>query len=123
MNLISNLFSPPSVFAASNWSQINSACVGTGEFEGVAKIQGFECLFQNIAQIIVYFAGLVFFIMLIKGGFSYLTSSGDPKKTAKATSTLTMSVIGLVGVIASFLILKFIFNFTGVDVTKFKIPG
>ena len=76
---------------------------------------------QNIAQVIVYFAGLVFFIMFIRGGFSYLTSGGDPKKTAKATSTLTMAIIGLVGVIVSFLIIKFIDSFTGVNVTEFNI--
>lgn len=116
MKLISNIFSPPPVYAASNWTD---KCVKNG----AATIQGFECVFQNIAQVIVYFAGLAFLIMFIKGGFDYLTSGGDPKKAAKATSTLTMSIIGIVGVIASFLILKFIQNFTGVNVTEFKIPS
>ena len=110
MNLISKIFVPNPTFAA-DWS---------GD---VAKIQDVNVLFQNIAQVVVYFAGLVFFIMFIKGGFSYLTSGGDPKKTAKATSTLTVSIIGLVGVIISFLILKFIETFTGVNVTEFFIPG
>ena len=117
MNLLSNIFSPPPVYAASNWT---SSCVTT---DGVAKIQGFGCLFGNIAQVVVYFAGIAFFIMFIKGGFEYLTSGGDPKKTAKATSTLTTSIIGIVGVIASFLILKFIGVFTGVNVLDFIIPG
>jgi len=110
MNLISKIFSVTPVFAA-DWS---------GD---VATIQDFNVVFQNIAQIIVYFAGLVFFIMFIRGGFSYLTSGGDPKKTAKATSTLTLAVIGLVGVIISFLIITFIGNFTGINVTEFNIPG
>lgn len=117
MNLISKIFFPYPVFALDSW---NSKCVTS---DGVAKIQGFECLFANISQVIVYFAGLIFFIMFIKGGFSYLTSGGDPKKTAKATTTLTVSIVGLVGVIASFLILKFIFQFTGINVTEFSIPG
>lgn len=117
MNLPLNFLSPPPVQAATNWTD---KCVTS---DGVAKIQGFECLFQNIAQVVVYFAGIAFFIMFIKGGFGYLTSGGDPKKTAKATSTLTVAVIGIVGVIASFLILKFITTFTGVNVTEFKIPS
>jgi len=115
MNLISKIFFPTPVFAQSPWS-------GTCVKDGVATIQGFGCVFQNIAQVIVYFAGIVFFFMFIKGGFEYLTSGGDPKKTAKATSTLTMSIVGLVGVIISFLIIKFIQNFTNVDVTNFVIP-
>ena len=110
MNLISKLFFPAPVFAA-EWS---------GD---VAKIQDFNVLFANIAQVIVYFAGLVFFIMFIRGGFAYLTSGGDPKKTAKATSTLTMAVIGIVGVIISFLIIRLIGSFTGVNVTEFNIPN
>lgn len=116
MNLISNIFSPSPIFAQSS---SNNSCYQ----DDVATIQGFGCIFKNISQLVVYFAGLVFFIMFIKGGFEYLTSGGDPKKTAKATSTLTTSVIGLVGVIVSFLILKFIYNFTGVNVTEFNIPG
>lgn len=111
-----NFLSPPPVFAA--WSE---TCVDTKS--GVAKIQGFECIFQNIAQVIVYFAGIAFFIMFIKGGFEYLTSGGDPKKSAKATSTLTLAVIGLVGVIISFLVIKFIGDFTGINVTEFTIPN
>ena len=119
MKLLSTIFSPPPVYAQNIWS---GNCVSNTDKE-VATIQGFGCLFENIAQVIVYFAGLAFFIMFIKGGFEYLTSSGDPKKTAKATSTLTVAIIGLVGVIASFLILKFIQDFTGAKVTDFVIPS
>lgn len=108
------IFYPSPVFAA-NWTD---RCVTS---DSVAKIQGFECLFANILQIIVSAAGLVFFGMFIVGGFKYLTSGGDPKKTASASSTLGLAVIGVVGVIASWLILKFISGFTGVDVTQFKV--
>ena len=114
MNLISKIFIPKKVCAA--W---DSGCTMNGD---VAKIQGFECLFENIAQVVVYFAGIVFFIMFIKGGFSYLTSGGDPKKTAKASHSLIMSVMGIVGVILSFLIIRFIGTFAGVNVTDFEIP-
>ncbi|MDD2483329.1 MAG: pilin [Candidatus Shapirobacteria bacterium] len=121
MNLLSNILSPSPVYAQDAW---NSTCYNLdSNGDKIANIQGFECIFANIAQVIVYFAGIAFFIMLLKGGFLYLTSGGDPKKTAKATSTLTTSVIGLVGVILSFLIIKFIGNFTGVNVFDFIIPS
>jgi len=122
MKLLSTIFSPSPIYAQEDWK---SACY-TIDSSGdkIANIQGFECIFGNIAQVIVYFAGIAFFIMLLKGGFEYLTSGGDSKKTAKATSTLTTSVIGLVGVIISFLILKFIGAFTGIEsVTNFIIPS
>jgi len=121
MNLISKIFFPTPVFAQTEW---NSSCYSIdSQGDKIATIKGFECLFGNIAQVVIYFAGIVFFFMFIKGGFQYLTSGGDPKKTAKATSTLTMSIVGIVGVIISFLIMKFIQSFTGVNVVDFIIPS
>lgn len=95
-------------------------CVAYGN---VATIQGVECLFYNVLQVIVYIAGLAFIFMFLNGAFQYLTSAGDPKKTAAAGSTLTMAVLGLAGIVFSYLILRFIQNFTGVNVLDFKIPG
>lgn len=95
-------------------------CVYLGD---VATIQGVECLFYNVLQVIVYIAGLAFIFMFISGGFQYLTSAGDPKATAQSSSTLAMAILGLVGIILSWLILKFIRDFTGVNVVDFVIPG
>lgn len=98
-------------------------CVGSGVNTDVATIQGLECLFYNVLQVIVFFAGIAFFYMFIKGGYSYLFSGGDSKKIASSSSTLTMAILGLIGVIGSWLILSFIGKFTGVNVTNFLIPG
>lgn len=114
MTNIFKLLSPPQIFAASNW---------TGVSDGVATIAGAEDLYRNILQAVMGLAGLVFFAMLIVGGFKYLTSGGDPKKAAAASSTLTTSVIGVVGVILAWFILKFITDFTGINVTTFTISN
>lgn len=114
------LVSPVYAQTTQAWS---GRCVGTGANSDVATIQGLECLFYNVLQIIVMVAGLAFFAMFISGGFKYLFSSNDQKAVAAASSTLTMAIIGLVGIIASWLILSFIQKFTGVNVTIFKIPG
>jgi len=98
-------------------------CVGTGANSDIPTIQGVECLFYNILQFIVFFAGLIFLFMFISGGFKYLGSGGDEKAVAAAGSTLTSAIIGLVGIIASWLILSFIQKFTGINVTQLIIPG
>jgi len=118
-----NFLSPPPIFAQEEWQTMDNRCVGGVGFGDVATIQGFECLFKNILQVLVPIAGLAFFAMFLVGGFKYLTSGGDPKKAAAATHTLTMAFIGLIGVIISWLILLFIKNFTGINVTEFKIPN
>lgn len=101
----------------------NGRCVGTGLASDVATIQGLECLFFNVLQVIVYLAGLAFFITFIIGGFQYLLSSSDQKAVAAASSTLTMAIAGLIGVTISWLILRLIQNFTGINIVDFIIPG
>ena len=108
-----------------DWAaQPNGArCLGTGVAADVPTIQGLECLFYNVLQVITALAGLVFFFMFVSGGFKYLFSGNDDKKVAAASSVLTSAIIGLIGVIASFFILRLIQNFTGVNVVDFIIPG
>lgn len=89
----------------------------------VATLKGFECVFRNLLQVAASFAILVVFVMLIVGGIKYMTSGGDPKATESAKNTLTYAILGLVFLILAWLILKFIYIFTGVDVTQFKIGG
>jgi hypothetical protein len=103
--------------STTSWS---GTCVSNGD---VATIQGFECLFANILKVVMGFAGLAFFAMLVVGGFKFITSGGDPKKMASASSTLTLAFVSVLGVIVSWLILLLIQNFTGVNVTQFKIGG
>lgn len=91
--------------------------------DGVATLQGFECIFQNILQVVAQFGIILLFIMLIMGGFKYMTAGGDPKASASASGTLTYAVFGLVLLIIIWLIMKFIQDFTGVQVTNFSING
>jgi len=102
---------------------VNPNGLGNVTYNDIATIQGFECLFFNVLQVIVLLAGLAFLFMFISGGFKYLLSSGEQKAVATASSTLTMAFIGLIGIIASWLILSFIQQFTGVNITQFIIPG
>lgn len=91
------------------------------EQKGAATLKGFEGLFQNAVSAILGLAGIVLFLMLIAGGFRYITSGGDPKSAAGARGTLTFAIIGLVVIAGAFLILRFIEDLTGATVTQFKI--
>ena len=124
------MFIPSVVFAAgaspvpASWSL--DRCVNTTALPGhkIATIQGLECLFQNVVTVVTALAGLAVFIMLLTGGLKYLTSGGDPKAQEQAKGTLTFAVLGLVLIIAAYLILNFLSVFTGIpNLTKFVIPG
>ena len=87
----------------------------------VAKLKDLEGVFGNVVNAVLGLAGIVLFIMLILGGFSYITSGGDPKKVESARNTLTYAIGGMIFIALAYLILKFIEVFTGVPVTEFKI--
>jgi len=59
--------------------------------------------------------------LLLVGGFKFITSGGDPKAVESAKNTLTHAIIGLVIILASYLVLVLIKELTGVDVTNFSV--
>ncbi len=87
----------------------------------VAQLKDLECVFGNVVNVALVLAGIVLFVMLIAGGFQYITAGGDPKGIEQAKKTLTYAIGGIILVALSFLILQFIFKFTGIDVTNFQI--
>jgi len=89
--------------------------------DDVATISDLSVLFKNVVGYALGFAGIVLFILLIIGGFKYITSGGDPKAVEGARKTLTSAIAGLIIILLSYLILLLITNITGVDVTNFNI--
>ncbi|MEK7525943.1 MAG: hypothetical protein AAB546_00490 [Patescibacteria group bacterium] len=94
--------------------EIHAAEIPTFDDTGVATIGGFETLFSNVVGLAVGFAGLALFIMLLIGGFNFLTAGTDAGKAQGAQKTITYAILGLVFIVASYFILQLIGNFTGV---------
>jgi hypothetical protein len=86
-----------------------------------ASLSDLEVLFQRVISIALGLGGIVLFVMLVVGGFKYLTSGGDPKAVESAQKTLTSAILGLVLLLSAYLILKLIGNFTGIDLTTFRV--
>ncbi len=91
--------------------------------DGVATIQGLECVFTNIVRVLVPLIGLAFFIMLIVGAFQFMTAGGEAKAIEKARATITSALFGLILFFGIWFILLLIKTITGVDVTQFVIPS
>lgn len=88
-----------------------------------ATLVGIVDILENVISILAPIAGIAFFIMLLVGGFQFVTSGGDPKAAGQARATLTYAVIGIVLVVAAWLILLIIKQVTGVDVTTVSFPS
>ena len=90
----------------------------------VPTLKCLEAVFKNIVTLVVSTVGLLLFIMLVMAGFKYLTSGGDPKATESAKNTMTYAILGLIAIVASYLILRLISQFTGIEnLLKFEIPS
>jgi hypothetical protein len=107
------LVSPTSVFAQ-RWSD------PTGDQP--AKFSDLEVVFENVLGLIVGFAGLAIFVMFVIGGYRFLTSAGDPQKNAQARGTMTWAIVGLVALFGAWFILRLLTEFTGINLTIFRIP-
>jgi hypothetical protein len=89
--------------------------------EDVATIADLGSVIERVVGYALGLAGIVLFILLIIGGFNFITSGGDPKAAEGAKKTITSAIIGLIVILISYLILVIIKNITGVDVTQFNV--
>lgn len=70
---------------------------------------------QNLNALVAWFyyfivsiAGIAAFFMLVWGGFEWLSSAGSPAKIAEARDKISSALIGLLLILASYLILQVI---------------
>jgi len=62
----------------------------------------------NIANTIVWVAGVLAVIYLIYGGILYITSAGEEDKAKKGKTAVVNAIIGIAIVIGALIIVKFI---------------
>lgn len=82
-----------------------NGCNPGGDESGSTEIQGIVDTIINIFSVVV---GIVAVIMIIVGGFKYITSGGDSGNITGAKNTIVYAVIGLVIVALAQFIVKFV---------------
>jgi hypothetical protein len=61
------------------------------------------------------FIGVLFFALMVFGGFMWMTARGNEEQTKKALNTITAAVIGLIIVLSSYTITSFVFKSVGIN--------
>lgn len=64
--------------------------------------------FQNAMQVVFAIMGAISVLVITIAAFQYVTSSGDPQKTAKAKDTIMYAVIGLAIAVLATAIIQFV---------------
>lgn len=70
-------------------------------------------LTEIVAQVIKSFLGIlgiIFVVLMILGGYNWMTAQGDESKVEKAKSTIQKAVIGLIIIVASYSITYTLFK-------------
>jgi hypothetical protein len=106
------------VFAQSAQDQINNGlCAGSNlqftENPGQCRVAGGEAttrinrVIHTIVNLLSALVGVVAVIMIIVGGFRYITSGGNDTSVTSAKNTILYAIIGLVVVALAQLIVRF----------------
>ena len=67
----------------------------------------------RIVKIVIGFLGLIAVVIILIGGFQWMTSGGDSEKIANARKLMTNGVIGLFIIVVAYAIALFIMNIIG----------
>ena len=67
----------------------------------------------SIINLLIFAAGIAFFVNTVIAGWNYMFSSGDPKKASVASTRLLNGFVGLIIVLGSFLIVRLVSSVIG----------
>lgn len=76
-------------------------------------------IINKIIPILISAASIILFIMLVLGGFQFLTSGGNAEKVKLARGKLTYALVGFVLLIISYIIVKLISQIFGIGTDLF----
>jgi len=84
--------------------------------------------FNTIGEVLAYvisllfqFSGVIALATFVYGAFSYITSGGNPEAQDNAKQTMTYAVIGLILILVSVIVVKYILE--GLGVSSIKLFG
>lgn len=106
----------PSALAQTNPIQDNLKCGTTlstqqpGSCDVSGGTTGVNDLITKVVNIFSIIVGIVSVIMIIYGGFRYVTSGGDSSNVSNAKNTIIYAIIGLVVVALAQFIVQFVLD-------------
>lgn len=75
-------------------------------------------IIENIFEIVISVAGIVFIILFLVGAVQYLASAGNEDNAKKAGKLMLDAVIGVVLILISWAVGKYVLGLLGLDASK-----
>lgn len=72
----------------------------------------------NVIQTLLGLLGILALIIILVGGFQWMTAGGNEENVGKAKKTIAAGIIGLIIIFFAYAIVAFIFNVVGGSLSK-----
>ena len=109
----------PHAVSVAQTSATDSVCEGIGTFNNETKqceeptdSPSVEDVISTVVTILSYIIGAASVIVIIVGGFKYITSGGDSNKVGSAKNTIIYALIGLAVAVLAQVIIRFVIDKT-----------
>lgn len=79
---------------------------------------GYTCIGDIVSNLVAaafIISAIAFFVILVMGGVSWLTSGGDKAKVEQAQKSITSALIGLAIVASSYAVYMLVLDFFGIN--------
>jgi hypothetical protein len=85
--------------------------VGTkGWGSGITATNSFTAIIETLISALLGLLGVIFLILIIYAGYSWMMAQGDEEKVTKAKDTITRAIVGLIIIVAAYAITFFVFS-------------
>jgi hypothetical protein len=111
----SNQPSLKNAFDTSANSPLNSAAVQGAGYNTSAT---FNTIISTVITTALGLMGIIFLVLAIYGGYTWMMAAGNDEMVAKAKKTITNAIIGLIIVLAAYIIVRFVVAAVGALVFK-----
>lgn len=106
VSAVTPVLQPATVLAQS--SQIKDGVTATGDQD--TQTANLDDVIKTVVNTLLFIIGAVSVIMIIFGGFKYITSSGDSSNVTSAKNTILYAVIGLIVALLSYAIVNWVID-------------
>lgn len=98
------------VFATTKEEACKGVHLTGGNCQDQANQTKTDSLVQNVVNVLSVLVGIVATIMIMVGGFKYITSQGDSGNISGAKNTILYAIVGLVVVAFAQIIVRFVIS-------------
>ena len=95
-------------------SPLNAAVNGAG----YSTTATFDVIVSTVITLVLGLMGVIFLILAIYGGYTWMMAGGNEEAVAKAKKTLTNAILGIIIVLASYAMVRLVVEVVGNKVFK-----